>query len=95
MSAPLVISAKVLSTLSAQRIVAAAASANTVVYPTAAAHLPIGVTLDTVKDTTNAIPVQVNGAAYAYFNDTVAAWLLLQPLFLRQRLTPAYYGERL
>lgn len=77
MSAPLVISAKVLSTLSAQRIVGAAASANTVVYPTAAAHLPIGVTLDTVKDTTNAIPVQVNGAAYAYFNDTVAAGALV------------------
>ena len=73
----LVISASVLSTLSAQRIVAAAAAAGTVVYPTAAAHMPIGVTMDTVKDITQAIPVKLNGAAYCYFNDTVAAGALV------------------
>lgn len=77
MSGALVISAKVASTLSAQRLVGAAAAAGTVCYPTAAAHLPIGVTLDTVKDTNNSIPVQVNGAAYVYFNDTVAAGALV------------------
>lgn len=77
MSNKTIISAKVATTLSAQRIVAAAASAFTVCYPTAAAHMPIGITLDTVKDITQALPVQLNGPAYGYFNDTVAAGALV------------------
>ncbi len=60
------------STLAAQRIVAITA-ANTVGYPSSVGVLPVGVTLDTVKDTTQAIPVAHNGIAKVYFNDTVAA----------------------
>jgi hypothetical protein len=72
MSHALVESFKVLTTLSAQRIVCAATSASsTVQYPDTITSLPIGVTIDTVLDTTQAIPVQLNGLAYVYFNDTV------------------------
>lgn len=77
MSGPLVLSFKVLTTLAAQRIVTAMSStAHTVGYPEAAtggAVQPIGVTLDTVKDTNSSIPVQVNGIAKVYFNDTVTS----------------------
>ena len=68
----------VLTTLLAQRIVAKdSATANTVVYPASKESLPLGVTLDTVLDTTSAIPVQCNGRAKVYFNDTVAAGALV------------------
>ena len=65
---------KVLTTLSAQRVVAADTSAaNTVTYPGSAQHLPLGITLNTVRDTTGAIPVACAGQiAELYFNDTVA-----------------------
>lgn len=64
---------KVASTLAAQRIVGVSA-ANTVAYPTSAQVLPIGVTVDTVKDTNQAIPVAMPGErAKVLFNDTVAA----------------------
>lgn len=64
---------KVASTLAAQRIVAITA-ADTVGYPASNQVLPIGITKDTVKDVTQAIPVAGPGEiAKLYFNDTVAA----------------------
>lgn len=66
------ISFAVSTTLAAQRIVAIS-GANTVAFPANNQILPIGVTIDTVKDTTSAIPVQINGRAKVFFNDTVAA----------------------
>lgn len=66
------LSFKVASTLAAQRIVAVSA-ADTVGYPGNNQTLPIGITVDTVKDTNQAIPVQCGGIAKLYFNDTVAA----------------------
>ena len=65
---------KVLSTLSAYRCVAANTSGSrTVIYPSAASVQPIGITRDTVKDTTSAIPVQLNGIAKLEFNDTMSS----------------------
>lgn len=71
---------KVLTTLSAYRIVSAVTgTAYTVQYPGAATHMPIGVTKDTVKDTTNSIPVAVVGErAMLYFNDTCASGELVK-----------------
>ena len=68
----LIESFKVGTTLSAQRIVYMSA-ANTVAYLNTVTSLPVGVTIDTVDDTTQAIPVQENGKAHILFNDTVAA----------------------
>lgn len=76
MSSPLVESFKVATTLAAQRIVAVSA-ANTVAYPSNNQTLPIGVTTDTVLDTTGSIPVQLNGIAKVLFDDTVAAAALV------------------
>ena len=74
MSGKLVESFGVLTTLSAQRIVCCSTSnAHKVQYPDTITSLLIGVTLDTVLDTTGAIPVQLNGKAYVYFNDTVTS----------------------
>lgn len=65
---------KVATTLAAYRCVAAAAAAHTVQYPAAANVLPLGITKDTVKDTTQAIPVAGPGEkALLYFNETMAA----------------------
>jgi len=65
---------KVAATLAAQRIVShVTATGNTVQLPAAAAQLPIGITIDTVLDTTSSIPVQVSGRALLFFNQTVSA----------------------
>jgi len=72
MSNKLIESFKVASTLAAQRIVYGSA-ANTVAYLNTVTSLPLGVTIDTVDDTSQAIPVQENGKAFVLFNDTVAA----------------------
>jgi hypothetical protein len=78
MSGPLVLSYKVLATLAAYRVVAAVSgTADTVQYPEAASKMPLGVTIDDVKDTTSSIPVQVNGVAKLFFNDTVTSGLLV------------------
>lgn len=78
MSGALVLSYKVLTTLSAWRVVAAVSgTANTVQYPEATSKLPLGVTIDDVKDTTSSIPVQCNGIAKLFFNDTVTSGLLV------------------
>lgn len=63
---------KVSATLLAQRIVClATGSANTVKYPDSITTIPIGITVDTVLDTTGAIPVACAGErAKALFNDT-------------------------
>lgn len=74
MSSPLVESFGVVATLAAQRIVRVSA-ANTVAFPSAQPNgqLPVGITTDTVLDTISSIPVQLNGKAKLFFNDTVAA----------------------
>lgn len=77
MSGRLVESFKVLTTLTAQRVVMHNSTAHTVLYPDTTGVLPLGVTLDDVKDTTGSIPVQVNGKAKLFFNDTVTAGKLV------------------
>lgn len=68
------ISMKVNATISAYRIVTAlTGTANTVKVPASASELPIGITQDTVLDSTNAIPVCIGGISKLYFNDTVAS----------------------
>jgi hypothetical protein len=64
---------KVATTLSAYRIVAISGN-NQVAYPSGGQVLPIGITKDTVLDTTNSIPVAGPGErALCYFNDTMAS----------------------
>lgn len=73
------LSFKVAATLAAQRVVAAASgTANTVQYPESAQKLPLGITVDTVKDTNQAIPVSGPGnIEKLYFNDTVTSGALV------------------
>jgi hypothetical protein len=68
------ISFKVATTLAAYRIVTnLTGTANSVKYPAAATERPLGVTVDTVLDTVNAIPVKVAGIAKVQFNDTITS----------------------
>lgn len=69
----------VTSTLAAQRIVAAASGGNACQYPasTLDTQVPLGITLDTVKETSTAIAVAVSGVAKLYFNDTCATGTLV------------------
>lgn len=76
MSAVNVQSFKVASTLSAYRGVGISA-AETVGYPANNQKLPVGITLDTVKDATQAIPVALDGIAPLEFNDTCTAGALV------------------
>lgn len=62
----------VASTLAANRIVYLSA-ANTVAYGLSVTNCPIGVTVNTVLDTTQQIPVQTDGIVDLYFNDSVSA----------------------
>lgn len=72
------ISLGVLTTLAAYRIVTiASTTAGKVSYPETNTALPIGITADTVKDTTGSIPVYVSGVADLYFNETCAAGALV------------------
>lgn len=50
---------------------------NTVKVPASIAEKPIGVTLDTILDTTAAIPVAVSGVAKVYFNDSCVSGALV------------------
>ena len=70
---------KVAATLASQRIVAIGISgtADTVMYPSSTGTPLIGITVDTVLDTTAGIPVQVNGIAKLLFNDTVTCGTLV------------------
>lgn len=65
---------KVRTTLLAYRIVSAdTAGANYVAYPSAATVCPIGITMDTVKDTLSGIPVAGPGMIQKlYFNETMS-----------------------
>lgn len=66
------------ATIAAQRFVALTGTANTVGYPENNQRLPAGITIDTVKDATQAIPVALSGEiAKLLFNDTVAAGALV------------------
>lgn len=70
------ISMKVNATISAYRVVTAlTGTAQTVKVPASASELPIGITVDTVLDTTGAIPVASAAGTIAklYFNDTVTS----------------------
>lgn len=72
------LSFKVATTLAAQRIVnPSTATADTVKYPAAASESLYGITMDTVLDTTSAIPVQINGIAKLLMNQTVASGALV------------------
>lgn len=66
------LSFKVAATLAAYRVVTALSStANTVAYPESDLRPYIGITTDTVLDTTSSIPVAGAGTiAKLYFNDT-------------------------
>jgi len=69
---------KVLTTLSAYRVVSCVSgSANVVQYPEAAQNAFIGVTIDTVRETNTSIPVAISGRAKLLFNDTVTAGQLV------------------
>lgn len=68
------ISMKVNATISAYRIVTyLTGTANTVKVPASVSELPVGITKDTVLDTTGAIPVAIAGIQKLYFNDTVTS----------------------
>ena len=69
---------KVAATLAAYRCVAAGAAAHLVQYPTAANSFLLGITQDTVKDTTGAIAVAGPGEkSLLFFNDTCTAGALV------------------
>lgn len=69
---------RVAATLDAYRWVALTGTAQTVGYPEANTRLPIGITIDTVKDITQDIPVAMVGSiAKLYFNDTVNSGALV------------------
>jgi hypothetical protein len=63
---------KVASTLAANRIVYVSA-ADTVAYGLTITNCPIGITQDTVLDTTMSIPVKTHGISKLEFNDSVTA----------------------
>lgn len=68
------ISMKVASTIAAYRIVTCTTgTASTVKVPAAATERPIGITSDSVLDTSSAIPVAFSGIQKLYFNDTVTS----------------------
>jgi hypothetical protein len=70
---------RVATTLSAYRVVSALSStAYSVAYPEGNQRLPLGITTDTVKDTTGSIPVAGPGEIKKlYFNDTVTSGQLV------------------
>ncbi len=72
------LSFRVAATLDAYRCVALNGTAETVGYPANPQTLPIGVTIDTVKDITQGIPVAGPGSiAKLYFNDSVTSGSLV------------------
>lgn len=70
---------KIQATLAAYRVVSAlTGTANTCQYPPNAASFPLGITIDTVKDTTGCIPVAgVGERAKLFFNDTCTSGQLV------------------
>lgn len=74
MSNPASISFRANATISAYRIVTfLTGTANTVKVPATALELPVGITEDTILDTTNSIPVAFSGIQKLFFNDTVTS----------------------
>lgn len=74
------VSFKVQTTLAAYRIVTmVTATANTVKYPAAATDRGLGITTDTVLDTTGSIPVAIGGKAKLTFNASCAAGHMVAP----------------
>jgi len=73
------LSFNVLTTLAAQRIVAhATGTAHTVIFPPGNQSLPMGITVDTVLDTTSSIAVAPIGSiAKCFANDTFTAGSLI------------------
>lgn len=67
----------VAATLTANRIVAINGTGQTVAYATASSDKIIGVTLDDVKEITQAIPVQVTGIAKVYAGDSITVGALV------------------
>lgn len=68
------ISMRVNATIAAYRIVTAlTGTAQTVKVPASASEIPLGITTDTVLDTTTAIPIAIAGIQKLYFNDTVTS----------------------
>jgi len=70
---------QVLTTLATQRFVCMATGvANTVIFPPNVPSLVIGITIDSVKDATNSIPVVLpGGIAKVLCNDTFSAGSLI------------------
>ena len=78
MSQSIVESFNVLTTLAAYRVVSLDTSAsNTVVFPPSSLRPQIGITIDTVRDTTGSVPVAIAGVAKLFFNDTISAGALV------------------
>ncbi len=73
------LSFKVNATIAAYRgVTHVTATANTVKVPASASEMPIGITLDTVLDTTASIPISPIGTiAKLYFNDTCVSGSLV------------------
>lgn len=71
------LSFKVAATLAAYRGVFLNGTASTVGYPTTTASAPIGVTTDTVLNTSMGIPVATSGERYLEFNDSVTSGALV------------------
>lgn len=68
------ISMRANATIAAYRIVTAlTGTAQTVKVPANATELPLGITNDTILDTTTSIPVAIAGIQKLYFNDTVTS----------------------
>jgi hypothetical protein len=74
------ISLKVQATLAAYRIVTMVTGTSDICkYPSAATDFSLGITADTVLDTTASIPVYVAGIAKLAFNASCAAGALVAP----------------
>ena len=78
MSSGIVKSFRVGTTLASQRILThTTGTADTVKVPAGALEVPIGVSINTVLDTTGSIPVKINGIAEVLFDDTVTSGALV------------------
>jgi len=74
MSSPQVLSFGVATTLATARIVThTTATADAVRVPATSLEPCVGITRDSVLDTSSSIPVQVDGIAELFFNQTVAS----------------------
>ncbi len=78
MSSGIVKSFQVATTLAAARILThTTGTADVVKAPAGALELPVGVSIDTVLDTTTSIPVKISGVAEVLFNASVTSGSLV------------------